>query len=171
MKGGDVDRIHVQVTPYLFNMVGHPFKIGDTPRVNAQFNIPYCVANAILRGQPKLGHFEMAQITDPDIISFTRKISVAADPSLEQRGHTAARMEIRTKDGNVHRKSLDTASGFPGNPLNETDHAGRFCDCIDYAGEFYEKENGEKIFEIVNNLERVEDVRVLLPLLKAKREL
>lgn len=166
-----VDHINIQVTPYLFNMVGHQFQIGKTPRVNAQFNIRYCVANAILRGQPKLQHFEPSEVSDPRIMALTEKISVSADPLLEQTGHTAARMEIRTKDGNVHRKTVDVASGFPGNPLKKDDHTSRFWECIDYASEFYAKENAEKVLEFVYKLENVQDVRVVLPLLQARYEL
>ena len=37
------------VPPYTHKLVGHPFEIGDNPKVNAQFSIRYCVANALLR--------------------------------------------------------------------------------------------------------------------------
>ena len=39
----NVDRINVKVTPYAHKLVGGPFRIGNNPRVNAQFNIQYCV--------------------------------------------------------------------------------------------------------------------------------
>ena len=45
----EIDRVDIKVSPIAYRLVGHPFEIGDTPTVNAQFNIQYCVANAILR--------------------------------------------------------------------------------------------------------------------------
>lgn len=167
-KPEEIEHIDVQITPYMFNMVGHPFEIGSTPRVNAQFSVRYCIANALLRGQPKLKQFELSEISDPGIMPLIEKISVSADPALDKIRHTAARMEIRMKDGKVFRKEVDRASGFPGNPLKKEDHAVRFWDCIDYASEYYPRENGDKILEFVNNLERVENVRDVIPLLQTK---
>jgi 2-methylcitrate dehydratase PrpD len=56
----DIERIEVHVPPYAHKLVGHRFQIGDNPRVNAQFSIQYCVANALLRKNSKLHHFEPA---------------------------------------------------------------------------------------------------------------
>lgn len=162
-----VDRIDVYVTPYFHKMVGHPFKIGATPRVNAQFSIQYCVANALLRGEAKLQHFEEEQVRDAGIMQLVRRIFVVPDPGLEEKGHTSARMELRTKDRRVHRKDVEVASGFPGNALRREDHIARFWDCINYAGDYFERENGEKLLDMVEGLETVRDIRVMIPLLVA----
>ena len=165
-----IDRIDINVTPYLFKMVGHPFRIGDTPRVNAQFSIQYCVANALLRGQPKLQHFDATRIVEPGIAQLVKKIFISADSELEKKGHTAAQMRLKTKNGDVYDKTISVASGFPGNSLTQDDHIMRFWDCIGYAHEYYNKENGNKLFELVNRLEQLEDIRVLIPYLKAQQE-
>jgi 2-methylcitrate dehydratase PrpD len=171
LKADDIDHIDIQVTPYLFNMVGQPFKIGKTPRVSAQFNIRYCVANALLRGQPKLEHFEPSKISDTGIMTLAERISVSADASLEKISHTAAHMQVTMKSGEVHSKTVDIASGFPGNPLKKDDHVARFWDCVGYAGEYYPRENGDRIFEFVSKLEQIEDVRTVLSLLQANQAL
>jgi 2-methylcitrate dehydratase PrpD len=49
LSSDDVERIDITVPPYTHKLVGHPFEIGDNPKVNAQFSIRYCVANALLR--------------------------------------------------------------------------------------------------------------------------
>ncbi len=89
------------------------------------------------------------------------------DPGLEEKGHTSARMELRTKDRRVHRKDVEVASGFPGNALRREDHIARFWDCINYAGDYFERENGEKLLDMVEGLETVRDIRVMIPLLVA----
>ncbi|HUL30400.1 MAG TPA: MmgE/PrpD family protein, partial [Thermodesulfobacteriota bacterium] len=50
----EIDKIIVRVTPAVYNLTGHSFKIGENPKVNAQFNIQYCVANVLLRKYPEL---------------------------------------------------------------------------------------------------------------------
>ena len=53
LSAEDIDRITVTVPPYTYKLVGHEFEIGDNPRVNAQFSIRYCVANALVRGESR----------------------------------------------------------------------------------------------------------------------
>jgi len=103
----DVDRIEVRVPPYAFKLVGHPFEIGDNPKVNAQFSIQYCVANALVRKCSRLRHFEESAIRDPEIMAFTEKISVTSDPELDARGHTALDLTVFMKSGEEHLKKMD----------------------------------------------------------------
>ena len=163
----DVAQIDIKVVPYIYKLVGHPFKAGENPKVNAQFSIQYCVVNALLRKGSKLEHFDEPCIRDPRIMELTKKIYVHPDPALEKRGHnTALEMTVTTKDGNVHHKRVDTASGFPENPLNKEEHNARFEDCISYSGELLPRENIEKVVSLVNSLEKVEDVSLsMIPLL------
>ena len=108
----DIARIDIKVTPYVYKLTGHQFKIGDNPRVNAQFNIQYCVANALLRKSSKLEHFEESFVKDPKIMDITKKINVMGDPTLDERGETALEMQVLTRDGNTYSKSLDVPSAI-----------------------------------------------------------
>ena len=163
----NVEQIDIKVLPYIYKLVGHPFKAGENPKVNAQFNIQYCVANALLRKSSKLEHFDELCIRDPRIMELTEKIYVHPEPALEKRGHnTALKMTVTTKDGNVHHKRVDIASGFPGNPLNKEEHKERFEGCISYSGDLLPRENTEKVEALVNSLEEVEEVSIsMIPLL------
>jgi len=161
----DVRQIDIAVTPYLHRLVGHQFKIGENPKVDAQFNIQYCVANALLRKSSKLEHFDEISIREPRIMELVDKIHVVADPALDERGHTAVDMCVTTRDGSVLRKSVNTARGFPGNPLTEDEHNERFRDCISYAKKPLPSENIEQVISLITRLEELDDVRVLIPLL------
>jgi len=161
----DVVKVEVRVPPYTYRLVGHPFEIGTTPRVNAQFSIRYCVANALLRGSSKLVHFEEEAIRDPRVFEIARRVDVIMDPAMEARGHTPVDMMIRTKDGKEHIAQIDIAPGFPGRPLTQEEQQARFRECIAYAEKPLRKEKIEQIVESVSNIEHVDDVRVLIPLL------
>ena len=160
-----VDRVEVKVPPYAYRLVGHPFEVGTTPRVNAQFSISYCVANALLRGSSRLAHFEEEAIRDPRVLELTRRVEVIMDPDMETRGHTPVDIRVKMKDGREFFRQLDIAPGFPGKPLSQEEHEARFTDCISYAQKPLPKEGVETLVKDVSNLEQMDDVRDLIPLL------
>jgi 2-methylcitrate dehydratase PrpD len=165
----DVMKVDIKVTPYVYKMPGGGFKIGDNPRVDAQFSIQYCVANALLRKSSKLEHFEERFVLDPKIMDIAKKVNVVADPALDKRGETALEMQVITRDGTVYTKSLDFPSGLPENPLTREENMERFRSCISFAGELIPQENIEQLISLVGELERVKDVRLLIPLLLRKK--
>jgi len=163
----NVSRVDIRVVPYIYKIVGHPFKIGKNPKVNAQFNIKYCVANVLLRKSAKLQHFDEPHIRDPRILELIEKIHITADSELEKRGHnTACEMTVTAMDGRAYHKRLDVAPGFPENPLTREEQDERFRDCIDYSHGLLPRENIEKIVSMVKSLEEIEDVSLsMVPLL------
>jgi len=161
----EVDHIKITMTPYPFKLVGHPFKIGDTPKVSAQFNVRYCVASALLRKCLKFEHLDEPAIRDPEIQNIIDKIDVAADPHLEEQGHNAIIMRVKTKGGDTYESILRSPRGGQNNPLSIEEHIARFNDCFSYAGKPLAKGNREKILAMVSHVEDIKDVRTLIPLL------
>ncbi|MGE5839064.1 MAG: MmgE/PrpD family protein [Deltaproteobacteria bacterium] len=160
-----VDRVTVKVPPYTYKLVGHPFELGTTPRVNAQFSIRYCVANALVRGSSKLAHFEEEEIRNPQVLDLARRVDVVVDPAMELRGHTPVDMTVCMKDGREIFRQIDIAPGFPGNPLTKEEQEARFRDCMAYAKKPLLKEKVEGIVENVARIDQLSDVRALIPLL------
>ncbi len=163
-----IERIDITVPPYTHKLVGHPFEIGDNPKVNAQFSIQYCVANALLRKSSRLSHFEEDSIKDPRIAALTKKINVIEDRTLEARGHTPLDMRVVTRPGKEYLRTMDIAPGFPGNELTREDHEERFWDCIHFAEKRIARESAGKIVSLVNSIEALEDISTLVPLLLSK---
>ncbi len=160
----DITQIDIKVTPYVYKLVGNPFQIRDNPRVDAQFNIQYCVANALLRKSSRLEHFEESSVRDPKIMDIVKKIKVAPDPILDKRGETALEMQVFTRGGAVYSKSIDFPTGFPENPLTKEENLERFWNCIGYAQKSLPRENIEKLVSLINELEEIKDIRCLIPL-------
>jgi 2-methylcitrate dehydratase PrpD len=165
VQASAVEKAEVRVPPYTYNLVGHPFEVGTTPRVNAQFSIRYCVANALVRGSSRLAHFEEEAIRDKRVLDLAGRVDVVVDEAMAARGHTPVDMIIRTKGNGEFSGSIDIAPGFPGNPLTREDQEARFRDSIDYARKPLPKGNVEKIVENVAHMEELSDVRILIPLL------
>ena len=168
LSADSIERITISVPPYAHKLVGHTFEVGENPKVNAQFSIQYCVANALLRRGSKLIHFEADYIKDPAVIELTTRINVISDKGLETRGHTPLDMRVKTRSGKEYVRTLDIAPGFPGNALTRQDHEQRFKDCFDFAGKPIAEEAAQKIASLVDSMETLEDIRVLVPLLVAK---
>ncbi len=161
----DIERINVRVTPYAHKLVGGPFHMGDNPRVNAQFNIRYCVANALLRKSSRLEHFEEPLIRDPAIMDIVQKVHTEADPALDKRDETAVEMEVLTKGGSTYHKRIDFAAGFPERPLSAEEIVDRFHSCISFSKGILPLDNIEKLVSLLNELEDLKDVCDLIPLL------
>lgn len=170
----DVARIDVTVSPHVHKLVGQPFEAGKNPKVNAQFNIRYCVANALIRRSSKLRHFDEARISDPRIMELARIVHVTPEDSLDDpanaRFSIGTRVKVTTRTGEVFCKSADVPRGDPGNPLTRGEHLEHFQDCIDYAGHPLPAENVEKILSAVDRLEETENVLSLIPLLLPDRK-
>ena len=157
--------IDVRVQPFTYNLVGKPFEIGDSPKVNAQFSIQYCVASALLRKSSRLVHFDPEQIREPNIMEIVKKISVTSDPDLNDMDIRGMAMKVQTTHGAVYDKNLPTCPGAPGYELSKAEHIARFDDCVSYAGKPLAKETSGKIISIIEKLEELEDVRDLISVL------
>ena len=83
--------------------------------VDAQFNVPYAVAVALLRGRVGLADFTDAAIRDGDVLALCRRITVVEDPAHTVRypAEYLVTLEIRLHDGSVRRLVSDCPSGDP----------------------------------------------------------
>jgi 2-methylcitrate dehydratase PrpD len=162
-----VARAEVRLPPYAHKLVGHAFRIGSNPRVDAQFSAGYCVANAIVRRGSKLAHFAPAQVADAEVGRLIERITVLADPALDARGHTAVDLTITTMSGRVLQRALDTAPGFPGAELTDAQHRARFDDCLAYAPHVLPSAQAQQLLDAIDGLPALDDARVFARLLTA----
>ena len=159
-----VERIEIRLPPYGFKLVGHPFKIGVNPRVDAQFSVAYCVANALMRAPVTLSHFEPNQVSDPIIESYAKEnITVICDPEVD-RTHYSSDMRVWTKDGMEYFGQIDIPPGTPADPMTEEEHRRRLFDCVDFSGKEWLKGREEAIIDYIGSIEEKDDVRGLIPL-------
>jgi 2-methylcitrate dehydratase PrpD len=160
----NVLRIDIKMGPFAHNLLGH-FEIGESPRVNAQFSVPYCVASALLRKSSEIRHFEESHIRDPRIMDIIKKINMIPDPAVEKRSQGAMEMEVKTKQGAVYRRKIDIPYGFPGKDLTREEHMANYQQCVSYGGKPLAQKNTDKIVSLIEKLEEVEDVRDFIPLM------
>jgi 2-methylcitrate dehydratase PrpD len=78
--------------------------------LTGKFSIPYCVANALLRGNTGMQAFTDEKVNDPEIRAFMKKISIVLD---EEKVAMEATAEVATASGDAHTASSDILQEVP----------------------------------------------------------
>lgn len=149
-------------------LVGSGFTIGENPQVNGQFNVRYCVANAIVRGSSRLEHFTNEAVSDPVVGALAQRIETRLDPELmEGRLELAARarIAIHMKDGRILRCGADGPSGFGAHPKSEAEHLADYHEHAAYGGKPLDRDAADRLARMVAELETLPDVRALIPVI------
>ncbi len=167
LQAADVQQLEVRLPPYSHKLVGHAWRIGDNPRVNAQFSARYCAANAVLRRSSTLEHFRVDAIHDPELQALIERVVTVSDPALDARGHTAVDVDLTLHNGQRHHRELDIAPGFPGNDLSDAQQLARFADCMAYAPRPPPAARVQAFVAAVQGMASLADARELLDLLLA----
>jgi 2-methylcitrate dehydratase PrpD len=164
--GEDVEKAEILIPPFTYKLVGE-FKLGSNPKVDAQFSVGYCVANALFRPPVQLLHFEPEAIKDPAMLKFLEeKVFVVIDEDIAAtREHYSSDLVVTLKDGRVLKGSIDVPPGTPAYPMTEEEHKQRFYDCVGLGDIPKVTKNADDFFEGLKTLETVEDVRTLFALL------
>jgi 2-methylcitrate dehydratase PrpD len=83
--------------------------------VDAQFNVPYGVAVALLRGRVGLADFTTAAIEDPDVLALCRRVEVVEDAGYTARYPDEYHVELtlRLHGGTMRRFFSECPSGDP----------------------------------------------------------
>ncbi|MFA5308736.1 MAG: MmgE/PrpD family protein [Dehalococcoidales bacterium] len=161
----DIESVHLELAQGgIDHICGHPFKIGTFPHGNAAFSYEYVVATALIFGAVKPEHFTETAIRNPQIPEFIRKIRLihAADVEFEK-----ARMTLLLKDGRKLTENVTDVKGDPQrNPMTHDDILAKFWTNVNFSQKITQKK-AEYLLEALQNLDKFDSVRKLMPLLVA----
>lgn len=145
----------------------HPVEKRSRPEnpVDSQFSIIWAVATVFARGKAGIGEFTEEAIKDRSILNISRKIKVVVDKNVgERKGLIPAKISITLKPDKTITEQASIDAGEE-KPLPFAEYERKFRDCAGYAVKPRTPEEIEKIIDLVKELERVEDIRVLVGLL------
>jgi 2-methylcitrate dehydratase PrpD len=164
-QADDVASVVLETAPGgLEHVVGHTFKIGPFPHGNAAFSYEYVIATAFLFGSVKPEHFTEKAIRSPAIADFIKKIELTAVNDVE---FEKARMTVALKDGRQLTETVTKVKGDPlTNPMTPDDIIAKFWVNVDFTRMLSRKKAGDLLDKLLH-LEKVENVRELIPLLVA----
>jgi len=101
--------------------------------LEGKFSIPYCVANALLRGETGTRAFTDEQVNDPAVRALMNKIRVSLDPEMKA---LESRVEVETRDGTVRSGFSDILQQIPPLAVKQDRVRSKFMDlCAPVAGE------------------------------------
>lgn len=167
IKAEDVDSVTIYVSKGAMKLLGEPLNTKQNPSttVDAQFSIPWAVASAIVKGKVGIAEFTPQAIKDKTVLALSNKVTPKLDESLNRMGVSPTIVEIKTKDGKVYSKCVDTPYGSPENPMSMDAMAAKLWDCASYAAKPLSQKNVEKLIQLVSQLEAVSDVEEVVRLL------
>jgi 2-methylcitrate dehydratase PrpD len=135
--------------------------------IGAQMNIGYATAAALLDGNVLPEQFTPSRLDSDDIWSLIAATTVHLDESLAHADITKkfrTDVAVTTRDGGVHRASVDVPHGAPTDPVTNDELVAKFhalADRVTSSG------RAEAIERAVVGLEDLDDVNYLIDLLAA----
>jgi 2-methylcitrate dehydratase PrpD len=163
----------VRVGQYHYNLCGtRPFSPGENPSVDAQFSYQYAIANALLRGRPRLDHFfEPRMITEPAVGDLARRLRVIPDDHFDEaHGVLATQVTLTLRSGRTIERFVQFPRGHFRNAMSPEELIEKFGQNLAFARQRgYDAGHTDWIVGTVMALEDMMDVRAMLPWLAPPR--
>jgi 2-methylcitrate dehydratase PrpD len=136
-----------------------PPEIKRKPRtiIDAQFSVPYVTAVALLYGAVTVDDFIIDTIKRPEVLKMAQKIGTILDKSMDRHGVGPSRVTITMTDGKSYTEHVEHCLGSVERPMTLDDVARKFRECAASALKPLKKDRVEKIIDMVNRLETLED--------------
>ena len=154
IKAADVEKVQITLYPAALDLLE---KVEPQDPYAAKFNIPFCVATALVYGQVGLSAFTTDRLQDPKIQGVVERISLVRDPELgkvyPERWPAVA--EITTRAGQTHAARIDFPRGDPKNPMTQEELVAKFHNLATPA---LDEEHRRKTVDACLQLDRVENL-------------
>ena len=137
-------------------------KLNPETGLEGKFSIPYCVANAILRGETGNRAFTDEKVREPHVARLMKKITVALDP---EKTALEAHVEINTTDGKTHSAFSDILQTVPPLDIKRDRVTRKF---MDLCGTALSADNAETLHSVVGMLEKINDMNSVVSLVSKK---
>lgn len=165
IDAGKIEEIIIGVHPAQLNSYGTiPFKEGDSHGA-ALFHQAYSAANVFLRKGARLEHYTEEAIKDPRIIELCGKVKHVP---TTQEDPMKVEVTVRMKGGREYSAAFNhpQSRGFPKFPLTEEELTEKYWHNFDFCGKI-PRQNAEKVFAMINDIEQVDNVSEMVKLLVA----
>ncbi len=127
-----ISHIDCTVTPLVATSLKFP---APTTSEQAQFSLPFAVANAVMHGKVEPAHLAPAHIGDIDLRSLMNKVEMRVSENLDGAlsdpadGPEGAIVSITTTDSQTHTQTQPVAYGMPNNRMSTSVLVDKFNAC------------------------------------------
>jgi 2-methylcitrate dehydratase PrpD len=139
-----------------------PYKVGHYPPGDALFSFVYAVANGLSTRASKGENFTEEGIRNPQTQALVKRVTLETLDKTE-----GVELELRMKGGRKYIEYLRTAVGDPSNPLPREGLIEKFMNQVEFSQKVT-RNNAEKIIEMVEKLEEVDNIQKIIDLAVTK---
>ena len=158
-----IDSVEAKVPSLTHHLVGRP--IHDAMEISyARLNGQFAASIMLQKRFIDIDDFTIDAIRNKSSLDLARKVHIKIDDNPDPNALSPVEVEIRMENGEKFFKRLDTVYGNPNKPLTRDAHLAKFRRNWKASAISLPIEDGEEIIKIIDNLEEVEDIRVLLDL-------
>lgn len=155
LRPEDVDELEVEL-PALRPELSRP---RPKSGLDGKFSFEYCAAVALATGRVDIDAFTDGVRFSPEVEAALDKVRLRPHPDVPMdTAHMFARATARLKDGRRVTAECRHFRGSPENPMSPAERLGKFRAC---AGRVLDPAEWDRLIDMVENLERVADIRRL----------
>jgi 2-methylcitrate dehydratase PrpD len=155
-----IDHVTVDLPFLAFDAAGKPYDAIRGHRVvESILNVSYAAAVAFTRGRVNLDDFTEAAVADPEVGNLARRIEARVDPHAPEKAFVPVTLRVSLRDGRVLERTVSRLLGTPDQPLSRADLLAKFRHCAGYAAPPVPRDRLERLLALIDDLERLPDVR------------
>jgi len=156
----NVEQITLTAPPLIHRLVGRPIK--QNMAVNyARLCFQYSGAVALQKGNVGLEDFSELSLADPETLELGKRIRVIDDGGPDPAAFTPQIAIATLKDGSEVRAEINALYGSPRDPMTREAHLAKFRSCVTFGFGGQRQHTEQKLIELTDHLEEVDDVSVL----------
>jgi len=132
-----------------------------------KFSIPYCIATALLKGKISLQDFTDEQVADTEVQALLSKVEYLHPAEYRKFPSSLAQeVVVKLNNGTEYSHKVNLPKGEPANPLTGEELLAKFIDC---ACLLLPQAVIERVLDMVNNLESLDDISKLIDILTFRK--
>jgi aconitate decarboxylase len=154
----ELESAEARVPRLTHHLIGRP--VTDDMSVNyARLCGSYVAACALLHGALGIDDFSDNNRHDPARLALARRIKAIVDANPDPNALTPVCVSVRLSDGRELSRTIDTVYGNPAKPMSREAHLGKFRRNFGLALNRLPNENADRLIEMMDRLEDLDDVR------------
>ncbi len=157
-RAADIDSAEARIPLLTHHLIGRPVT-DDMAENYARLCGSYVSACALLRGALSIDDFSDTRRRDPQTLTLARRIATVVDGNPDPNALTPVTVTVRLKDGRQFFRTIDIVYGNPMKPMSRDAHLGKFR--RNFASSRYPlpEQNAERLIEMLDGIEEIDDVR------------
>ena len=159
----EIEAIELSAPPLIERLVGRPL-INDMPANYARLCFAYVGAAAFLRGTVGLDDFTAVRLADAEVRSLGARISVTTNHVEDPAAFVPQTLTARLVTGGTVSLTTERLYGSPALPMTREAQREKFAACVAFAHGSPVVDLGERLWDLTERLDLVQDVRELFNL-------